>query len=210
MPKRLSYGEEKTRNEMFVEGQLWCSECKQFRPVRVFAKSRSTNTKQPTNYGYRYYCKRCENTRKRNPEKARERYQRRNKGLKAQAVELAGGKCQRCGYDEFAAGFDFHHVYPGEKDIEPMKLVYSRGIEKAWKELDKCCLLCASCHKAYTAGEWRAEFIKRDGLGWMIKQELPASDDDMYKAEKPPEYEQAQIPNLFRPKREAEQLSMFG
>jgi hypothetical protein len=89
---------------------------------------------------------------------------------------LAGGCCQRCGYNNFNAALDFHHVYKDKKSHTPRDVIYSGDTETAWNELDKCCLLCRNCHAAYEAGDWRAKFIKRDGMGWTVGQELPLDD----------------------------------
>lgn len=68
--------------------------------------------------------------------------------VKKKAVEYKGGKCVKCSWDGDISGFDFHHLDPKEKDfnlvgknIAPMKW------ELVTKELDKCILLCALCHR---------------------------------------------------------------
>lgn len=201
----LSYSERKLRNEMWLQGQIWCSECKQFLPIKEFSKDRSRGA---SNYGYRYYCVKCENEQKRNPVRLKAYYLKRNKELKEKFVILAGGKCHRCGFDKSIAAMDFHHVYPSEKKYNPASLIYGANFEKTWLELDKCCMLCANCHNSYTAGEWKAEFIKRDGLGWTVGEELPL-DDGRYEVKKVPIYHQAMIPDLFRPISKAKQIELW-
>lgn len=173
---RLSQGEQLRRNQMFTRGFLWCCECKDFRPVKRFYKTRSSKS-GPTNYGYRFYCIECDSTRKRNKPQKKQYHKVKNYALKRQFVDLAGGACQRCGFSEFVTGLDFHHVYPSEKKHTPITVINSNNFKRAWQELDKCCLLCATCHAAYTGNEWRAEFVKRDGLGWTVGQVLSLEDD---------------------------------
>ena len=62
-------------------------------------------------------------------------------------IKLAAG-CSKCGYKEYACALDFHHLDPKEKDINPALLAY-RGwsMENIKKELDKCIVLCANCHR---------------------------------------------------------------
>lgn len=65
--------------------------------------------------------------------------------LRAQAVNYKGGKCQICSYDRSLAAFDFHHVDPLEKDFSISSRMTSWDVIR--KELDKCVLLCANCHR---------------------------------------------------------------
>jgi len=188
---RLSPGELIRRNEMFAKGFLWCNECKQFKAVKLFYKVRTPKDRN-TNYGYRFYCTECDNTKKRNKPQKRQYYKAKNLNLKRQFVDLAGGCCQRCGFTEFVTAMDFHHVYPSQKKHTPTIIINSNNFKRAWIELDKCCLLCATCHAAYTGNEWKAEFIKREGLGWTVGQPLPL-DDDRYN-QKPAQIKQAPIP----------------
>lgn len=184
-------GEQMRRNQMFAQGFLWCNECKQFKAVKLFYKIR-TPKDRTTNYGYRFYCIECDNTKKRNKTQKKQYYKEKNFRLKRQFVDLAGGSCQRCGHSEFITGLDFHHVYPSEKKYSPTIIIYSNNFKKTWAELDKCCLLCATCHAAYTGNEWKAEFIKREGLGWTVGQPLPLNDDRYDR--KPERVEQAPFP----------------
>lgn len=199
----LTPAEQQLRNNMFAQGMLWCARCKQFHPVKDFVKSPSQD-----NYGYRRYCRRCEKQQNRErKEKIDNHNKQRNTALKAKFAELAGGCCQKCGYNRHYAALDFHHIYPAQKKYTPAYIIYTNNFEKAWRELDKCCLLCQNCHVTYEAGVWRAEFIKRDGLGWTVGGELPL-DDKRYETKTPPKIEQAPLP-LFTIKRAGEQLQLF-
>ena len=65
---------------------------------------------------------------------------------KLNAIKYKGGKCIECGYDKCHGALEFHHRNPKTKKynwnqlkIRPWKIVL--------KELDKCDLLCANCHR---------------------------------------------------------------
>lgn len=65
--------------------------------------------------------------------------------LREQAVAYKGGHCVICGYDRCASAFDFHHVDPWIKDFAiSQRMTSFRAIQR---ELDKCVLLCATCHR---------------------------------------------------------------
>lgn len=69
--------------------------------------------------------------------------------VKQKSVDYLGGKCNRCGWSGHLSGFDFHHKNPDEKDFNPSGVnLANKSWEKAKKELDKCELLCALCHRA--------------------------------------------------------------
>lgn len=84
-------------------------------------------------------------------EEGRKRNVQRNKDrrykLKDKAVQYKGGKCSSCGYNKYIGALEFHHRVPDNKDFE----ISNRNISKKWevvkKELDKCDLLCANCHR---------------------------------------------------------------
>ena len=73
--------------------------------------------------------------------------QKRRIKLKMMAVKYKGGKCERCGYDKCVDSFDFHHRDPAQKDFGIGSAGVTRSWEKTKKELDKCLLLCANCHR---------------------------------------------------------------
>ena len=87
--------------------------------------------------GY-YRCKKCSS----------ESGNKRRKKLKASAVEYKGSVCFDCGLvSEYLSLFDFHHIDPTKKDFS----LSVEGRSKSWdtvrKELDKCVMLCANCHR---------------------------------------------------------------
>lgn len=77
---------------------------------------------------------------------------RRRKKTKQRAVEYMGGKCQLCGYDRFYGALEFHHKDPSLKKFE----IGSEGYKYKWEtlkaELDKCVMLCSTCHREVEGG----------------------------------------------------------
>ena len=65
---------------------------------------------------------------------------------KLRAIEYKGGVCFKCKTIVHPAAFDFHHVSKEEKHKDP-GLMMSHSDESLFKELDKCILLCANCHR---------------------------------------------------------------
>ncbi len=65
---------------------------------------------------------------------------------KLKAIEYKGGCCQNCGYSKYYGALEFHHVDPKEKELNWTKLRLTSWAN-IQKELDKCVLLCANCHR---------------------------------------------------------------
>lgn len=71
---------------------------------------------------------------------------RRRFELKQKCVEYLGGKCIKCGYDKCIAALEFDHRNPKEKEFH-FSGKHCLSWERLKKELDKCDLLCANCHR---------------------------------------------------------------
>ena len=86
---------------------------------------------------------------KRYYEKHKERiYQMKKERLKRKKIELAkilGGKCCICGYNKCIAALEFHHKRDKENMIA--RMIRNISKQKALKEIEKCILLCANCHR---------------------------------------------------------------
>jgi transcription elongation factor Elf1 len=82
----------------------------------------------------------------------------RNKKNRAKNVkwykELKNGlECYVCG-ENYTACLDFHHKNADEKEIEVSLLANDTvSIDRIKKEIDKCVVLCANCHRKYHDGE---------------------------------------------------------
>ena len=61
------------------------------------------------------------------------------------AIEYLGGKCEHCGYAKWRGALNFHHVDPSTKDNNIFN--NKKNFEALKPELDKCILLCATCHQ---------------------------------------------------------------
>ena len=77
---------------------------------------------------------------------------KRRKALRKKAVEYAGGRCELCGYDRCVEALDFHHRDPSTKSFGISQKGITRSWEKIQKEIDKCALICANCHREVHAG----------------------------------------------------------
>jgi len=77
---------------------------------------------------------------------------KRRRKLKSMAIEYKGGKCQLCGYSKYQGALDLHHINPKEKDFGIGDKGYTRSWDKIRAELDKCILVCATCHREVEAG----------------------------------------------------------
>ena len=82
------------------------------------------------------------------------------KDRRRKAVQLLGGKCEKCGYNRNLAALEFHHVEPAKKEFNWNKL---RGMR--WKdivrELKKCILLCSNCHKELHWPQWSNPHVSK-------------------------------------------------
>lgn len=72
---------------------------------------------------------------------------------KTKLIEMMGGKCQACHGIFHPAAFDFHHLDPKKKDFSITNAFNNKTFEDIKKEVEKCILLCANCHRIEHAGE---------------------------------------------------------
>lgn len=88
-----------------------------------------------------YYCSKGQK------QKNNKRSRDRRISLKKRCLEYKGGKCIKCGYNSCDDALEFHHRIPEHKDFE----IGSKSFSYKWnilkKELNKCDLLCANCHR---------------------------------------------------------------
>lgn len=85
----------------------------------------------------RYRCVKCRS----------ESVKKRRDTIKKTLVEYKGGKCEICGYNKCIGALEFHHLDCKEKDFGISAKGYTRSIEINKKEVDKCILVCANCHR---------------------------------------------------------------
>lgn len=82
--------------------------------------------------------------------------------LKNKAIISKGGSCHCCKNSFPNSVYDFHHLIPSEKDFtfgDKTSTVKWNIIEK---ELEKCILVCANCHRMIHSGDLVLENIGND------------------------------------------------
>jgi len=78
---------------------------------------------------------------------------KRRRELKSDLVKYKGGKCEHCNVAyPYNGVYDFHHIDPNKKDFEISlaldgKIASLRPRENLLKEIDRCLMLCANCHR---------------------------------------------------------------
>ena len=110
-----------------------CSKCGRELPVTAYHKNgfdRNGNQK------YRGYCKDCAN------KIERERYQKKKSFIDNQKI-----RCAKCG-EERTYVLDYHHKDPTKKDFTIGK-IKKGSLSLIQKEIDKCVVLCANCHREF-------------------------------------------------------------
>lgn len=124
------------------EGKKYCPSCKQLLDLSSFSAKGNA-------------CKACATQRAKNwrvvkennPDWRKERNAQladNNRQLKRKMVELMGNVCADCVHQYPDYVYDFHHLDPAQKDFSIGK---SRNWSKIEKELSKCVMLCANCHR---------------------------------------------------------------
>ncbi len=72
---------------------------------------------------------------------------RRRRKIRLRAIEYLGGKCMKCGYNKYPEVLEFHHRDPTQKDFNVSRKGHCRSWERVSREIEKCDLLCANCHR---------------------------------------------------------------
>lgn len=108
----------------------FCPKCKETKPLPEFYNRRNKE-------GSSVYCKICTTL----------QTVERQRKLKSLAIEYKGGCCIKCGYSKYNGALEFHHLDPSAKDFTIAHLNLHAFNDKIKKELDKCILVCANCHR---------------------------------------------------------------
>jgi len=64
-------------------------------------------------------------------------------------IKLEKG-CKECGYKEYPVALDFDHINPKTKEFNIGTSYTSVSLKRLHKEIDKCQILCANCHRVKT------------------------------------------------------------
>ena len=122
-----------------------CRRCKKTKPLSDFHLNKSCSE------GRTRTCRICEWDRRKAwyASKRKWRQQRSNElnqQRKQEMVDRFGGKCYDCQNIFPNCVFEFHHLDPTSKDVNPSKtLGWTK--ERRDRELSKCIMLCSNCHK---------------------------------------------------------------
>lgn len=111
-------------------GFRYCPKCKNDVSIECFYQRRGKPNSST-------YCKPCTNT---------QTLSRQIK-FKQFCVDYKGGSCELCGYNKCLSALEFHHKDPAKKDFEISKSRLKKMDDETIKELDKCNLVCANCHR---------------------------------------------------------------
>lgn len=79
--------------------------------------------------------------------------------LVAAYIAACRDRCVVCGEDDPAA-LDFHHVDPATKSFNVASVGRSKSLQAVDRELAKCVVLCASCHRKVHAGRIELEGVR--------------------------------------------------
>lgn len=85
----------------------------------------------------------------------KKRVDNKPKGVQKLRIEIKqhfGGKCLICGYNRCIDALEFHHKDGSEKSENVGTLISQFSKLKAYKEAEKCVLICANCHRELHAG----------------------------------------------------------
>lgn len=111
-----------------------CSKCKITKPLEDFYKKKNK-------LGHYHYCKDC----------FRQVMLVRTRKQAELISSLVGDCCSVCGYNKCDSALELHHLDPKQKEFSLSKS-RSYSIEKIKKEISKCILLCANCHREVHSG----------------------------------------------------------
>lgn len=73
--------------------------------------------------------------------------------IKLKAVSIKGNKCFCCNQSFPQSVYDFHHLDPNKKDFGLGQKESTIKWDIVKKEIDKCIMVCANCHRMIHSGE---------------------------------------------------------
>lgn len=121
-----------------------CRVCKVEKPLTSYHPNKTCS------FGVVGTCKVCSSERIKgwyadNRERRQEVANSYNRKRKKKIVDHFGNKCHDCENVFPQYVYQFHHLDPSSKDVNPSYAITSNP-NKMWKELEKCVMLCANCH----------------------------------------------------------------
>lgn len=139
--------------EKHIERKV-CPHCGRNLPYNSFTFKDKTHTKLSS------WCKNCQKEKTKeirasNIEKYRskDRENKNNAYKKKRSIinSYKEGGCVVCGEKELVC-LDFHHINPSDKNFDIGKQFHIKATETIIKEISKCVVLCANCHRKVHAG----------------------------------------------------------
>ncbi len=140
---------------LFEEGKRKCSHCKEIYTLEENFRKRKNKTGKDA---YEYRCHPCLRKNRRETRRNNvERYRGYAKKLYIKNKKyiydiLLKNPCVVCGESDPAC-LDFDHIDPSEKEFHISQSVYMSA-KKVQKEIEKCQVLCANCHRKKTAKQF--------------------------------------------------------
>ena len=127
--------------------KILCQKCNEMKTIDNFS------VRENRKRGYHTWCKSCvkEYDRERH-QKNREKILQQKKDRRLLIREWfdtykSNLSCEKCGENHIAT-LDFHHIDSNEKEYIISDMVrYGFSIENIEKEISKCIILCANCHR---------------------------------------------------------------
>ena len=117
-----------------------CPKCHLVQPISSFYVRK--NPKDPSKRIAGSWCKVCLN----------QATLARQRKVKQDCIDYKGGKCSNCDFNAYNGALEFHHLDPTKKDFG-LSRFNNKNLNAAGKrELDKCSILCANCHRMAHAG----------------------------------------------------------
>ena len=132
-----------------------CDTCKTSKNLLAFNKNRAKKD------GLNSICKECSKLRSRkyykeNREKHIKVIRTRNillqKRIKSCINKIKNAGCQTCSERSFCC-IDFHHINEEERENHISAMAHYCSLKKLKEEIEKCCLLCANCHRKFHNNE---------------------------------------------------------
>jgi len=123
-----------------LEEHKICTHCGIKKPLSLFAFDNRKKDKRAC------ICKNCQALRsyKHRKEVRKEFYDELERRLKLKGKKL---ECEHCG-NICRRSLQFHHINPDEKEADLARyLEVMKRWEEAFKEIDKCMILCGNCHQ---------------------------------------------------------------
>lgn len=121
-----------------------CGVCRESLPISAFSPNKTCK------YGVVGTCRTCSKIRTKqwyadNRGKRQEYANTKNRSRKDAVIDHFGGICFDCKQSYHRCVYQFHHLDPPQKDVNPSYAI-ANNPAAMWKELDKCVMLCANCH----------------------------------------------------------------